>query len=216
METRIIPNYSQYSINEDGSLITRIRINSSKKIQKASIKASIQLIKGKESGYLYVSLLAKDVARKDNSIYDQPGLFRISVHRLVAFAWHGLPTKERPWVNHKDGNKMNNHYTNLEWSSISENIQHAHDTGLKITPKGANHPRFGSKMSYSARKKMSDAKEGKKHPRYTGCFYIRGRKYYSANSAAKDLQINPMTILRRCKKGDNKDYVFVPDPDKTL
>ena len=46
------------------------------------------------------------------------------VHRLVAEAFIGLPKDNSYTVNHKDGNKLNNHYTNLEWISHSDNIKH--------------------------------------------------------------------------------------------
>lgn len=55
-----------------------------------------------------------------------------AIHRLVAI--HFLPNPEnKKFVNHKDGNKLNNHVDNLEWSTVAENGQHAHDTGLNPT-----------------------------------------------------------------------------------
>ena len=52
-----------------------------------------------------------------------------AVHRLVAEAF--LERKRRGCeVNHKDGNKLNNHVSNLEWVSHLENVRHAYRTGL--------------------------------------------------------------------------------------
>jgi hypothetical protein len=52
------------------------------------------------------------------------------IHRLVAQTF--IPNPEnKPEVNHKDGNKHNCYYKNLEWVTPSENKQHAFDTGLK-------------------------------------------------------------------------------------
>jgi len=59
-------------------------------------------------------------------------------HRLVALAF--LPTdSSRPYVNHVDGRKSNNHVSNLEWCSHQENMRHAADTGLWVKKIGLEH-----------------------------------------------------------------------------
>lgn len=61
------------------------------------------------------------------------------IHRLVAE--HFIPKEEgKDFVNHKDGNKSNNHRTNLEWCSAEENTAHARKEGL-IQDSGTNNSR---------------------------------------------------------------------------
>jgi copper chaperone CopZ len=55
------------------------------------------------------------------------------IHRALAYAF--IPKVEgKDFVNHKDGNKLNNSLDNLEWCTKSENSIHAYELGLKKNP----------------------------------------------------------------------------------
>lgn len=68
-------------------------------------------------GYLYCNISTKGKVSK------------IKIHRLVAIYFLDNP-ENNDTVNHKDGNKFNNHYTNLEWLTRKDNIIHGYKNGL--------------------------------------------------------------------------------------
>lgn len=51
------------------------------------------------------------------------------VHRLIADSFYNAYSSDLD-INHKDGNKLNNHLDNLEYCTRSENIKHAFANGL--------------------------------------------------------------------------------------
>lgn len=62
---------------------------------------------------------------------------RFLIHKLVALAY--IPKAEgKNEVNHKDGNKLNNTVSNLEWVTRRENMKHAYKHKLVDTVKAQN------------------------------------------------------------------------------
>lgn len=79
----------------------------------------------RKRGYYYISLMLAAKGMKQNH----------QLHRLVATIFNPNPSL-KPEVNHKDGNKLNNNSTNLEWVTREENQRHARELGLIKTKYG--------------------------------------------------------------------------------
>jgi hypothetical protein len=102
---------------------------------------------------------------------------KYSVHRLVALTFISNP-ENKATVNHKDGIKINNHVSNLEWNTQSENIRHACDTGLCNSQ--------GEKNNYSK------LKEG--DVRYIRNNYIPRHKEYGGAALGRKFNVGRSVI----------------------
>ena len=92
------------------------------------------------------------------------------VHRLVIEAFTPNPDS-LPCINHIDGNKLNNHVSNLEWCTYQANMQHAVRTGLTNPHRWTDDERKqisernkGHIITPEQREKISQALKGCKHP----------------------------------------------------
>ena len=105
-----IPGYENYYATKGGEIISTRKQPANPNGKQKTLKA------GKDRyGYRYVQLF--------------PGAKFHKVHRLILQTYK--PTKDTTLeVNHKDGNKSNNHLENLEWCTHSQNIKHAYKKGL--------------------------------------------------------------------------------------
>ncbi len=82
------------------------------------------------------------------------------VHRLIAYAFLGIPTNHTDLVvNHMDGQKFNNAVSNLEWATYSENTHHSSNVlhTHKLRPVASYDQRSGRLLqTYPSIKKAAD------------------------------------------------------------
>jgi len=117
---RRIPEFPDYWISEDSDILSM-----RPRWKKSKLKAS----NDRGNGYLFTTLFNNYVARSP------------TIHRLVAETFIPNPYN-KACVNHKDGNKLNNCLSNLEWVTYSENTLHAYKTGLQ-KPRGKANKNIG-------------------------------------------------------------------------
>jgi hypothetical protein len=107
-EWKPVKNYEGlYEINEQGKV---------RSLQKRNANNIMPQRIGR-GGY-YTVRLSK--IGKDTTVY---------IHRLLGFAY--IPNvDDKPFINHINGDKLDNRIENLEWCTHSENMKHAYKTGL--------------------------------------------------------------------------------------
>jgi len=100
---------NKYEITKNGKVFSTLNSNNNFERKELSLREDID-------GYLDVGLVYNDKGDR----------MPFRVHRLVALKY--ISEKENHnVVNHKDLNKKNNNVTNLEWSTVTKNTQHAYD-----------------------------------------------------------------------------------------
>jgi hypothetical protein len=93
--------------------------------------------------------------------YHQIGLYHEgerhyhTVHRLVAKTFIPRDGQEELEVNHKDGDKKNNHIANLEWVTRSQNMKHSFEIGIRQPPSNYGGRGKPSKGAENGRAKMN-------------------------------------------------------------
>ncbi len=142
-----------------------------------------------ETGCIYSSkrdILLKGGEDKDGYILVtlQEGKRRrtAKVHREVARLY--LPNPDNlPCVNHIDGNKQNNHPSNLEWCTVSHNTRHAYKLGALNQAGENNNACLNSDKQVKWVKKLFEYGHTRKEisvitriPYGTVCSYISGRR----------------------------------------
>jgi predicted XRE-type DNA-binding protein len=85
-------------------------------------------VKNNKTGKILKPYLTRGYLRV--SLYNESGRKCKLVHRLVAEAFLPNP-HSKPAVNYINGCKTDSNVSNLEWVSASENMLHAHSSGLR-------------------------------------------------------------------------------------
>lgn len=121
------------------------------------------------------------------------------IHRLVALAFLPNPENKRE-VNHKDGNKENNHVSNLEWNTRSENNIHRYASGLfSVTEKMRRQSQINGLNN-----------KGKVQKRFTILNTDTGIYYDNITEAAKTINITDAALGRKLhgKRINNTSFIF--------
>lgn len=141
---------------------------------------------------------------------------KFKAHRLVAILFLDKPIdKDKKIVNHKDGNKLNCHYSNLEWCTYKYNNYHARINNLNNISKSNSerwkNENFREKTSKNISKGLIESKcfAGKNNPRYRYEIYDKKGKTYNRKSLMQYLNLSQSytdTLIRKAANGKSNKY----------
>lgn len=115
-------------------------------ITESGIVSSLDRIVRQKNAKAYYNRLYKGKVLKSRLDKDGYAIIRLSkggtsfdkkIHRIVAEVFVENPNNY-PQINHKDGIKTNNHFSNLEWCTPKHNINHAIKNKLRVEGHGIN------------------------------------------------------------------------------
>ena len=135
VQWRPIPDLPAYEINEFGDV---------RRLTEAVTRRKGHVVRGHTTSQGY----------RKYKLATPEGKRQFWAHRLVARAFIGPPPSRDHVIAHRDGNRLNNHYTNLRWATVAENNA---DTALHGSLKGENNgrARLTMKQVAEARRKYS-------------------------------------------------------------
>ena len=113
-----------YQVSNYGKVRSLDRVIKEKTGKTQTLKGRVLKLRINPGGYYYVGL-GKNGTKAT-----------FAIHQLVAQAFIPNPYNKKT-VNHLDGNKLNNSVANLEWSTYSENLEHAYKIGLRRAVKSS-------------------------------------------------------------------------------
>lgn len=142
----------------------------------------------KGNGYLYVQLFKNKKGKN------------FAIHRLVAMCFCDNP-ENKPFVNHKDETRTNNHADNLEWVTHKENCNYGTAIKRRVQHTDfANRKIDRSKQAAAVSKPILQyTKDGK---------FVRAWKSASECSRKTGISISGIRCVARGKRNSVYGYIF--------
>jgi len=166
-EWRAVPGFEGFYDVSNRGRVRSLRRNVPHRNGTQSVRGRILALQKNRGGYLAIQLW------KSNHMK------RPLVHTLVLRAFIGPPPDNHE-TNHLDGDKTNNHITNLEYVTRSENNQHAYDLGLRAS--GEDH--------YFAKLTADEVREMRRLHSESGLGCRRLARRYGVSKSAVQLILN--------------------------